>query len=69
VLQSYRIRQNYEEGDSNKDGKKNVKISKEVEQLRNQEQTMLECYKEYLQVLETFSKLVLTATYMRGCDS
>ncbi len=37
VLPSYRIRQNYEEGDSKKDGKKNVKISKEVEQLRSQE--------------------------------
>jgi len=34
-----------------------VKISKEVQALQDQEQFILKCYKDYLQILETFSKL------------
>lgn len=32
-------------------------ISKEVEALQQQEQFTLKCYKDYLQILEVFSKL------------
>lgn len=56
VLPQYRIRQYDEDenGSKAKEGKKE-KISKEIEQLRQQEQSMLESYKDYLQVLEVFS--------------
>lgn len=49
ILPDYRIRQIGEE-----EGKKE-KVSKEIGELREQEQTLLQCYKEYLTVLETFS--------------
>ena len=47
ILPSYRIRQ-YTDEEQNKGGKKGVKISKDVEQLRAQEQSTLESYKDYL---------------------
>mmetsp|Transcript_3103 Transcript_3103/g.2098 ORF Transcript_3103/g.2098 Transcript_3103/m.2098 type:complete len:140 (+) Transcript_3103:203-622(+) len=54
IIPSYRIR---ELKDTTKDGEEDqVRVSKQVEQLRNQEQFVLSSYKEYLQVLETFSK-------------
>ena len=34
-----------------------MKVSKEVEALRTQEQYILNSYKDYLQILEVFSKL------------
>ena len=41
----------------NEDGKKvNKKVSKEVSHLRESEHVMLNSYKEYLKVLEVFSK-------------
>jgi hypothetical protein len=51
ILPDYRIRQLDDAED------KKEKISKEIMELRAQEQTLLECYREYLTVLETFSKL------------
>ena len=53
IIPSYRIRQY--DGNNNDDGK--VKISKEVEALRTQEQYILNSYKDFLQILEVFSKL------------
>lgn len=53
IIPSYRIR---EYNKSEEEGKE-VKVSKEVEALRTQEQFILNCYKDYLQVLEVFSKL------------
>lgn len=55
ILPSYRIRQ-YKDGSKDEDdeeeakepGAKKQKISKEVEQLRDQEQFILASYKEYL---------------------
>lgn len=51
ILPDYKIR---EDLDSKKDGK--VTLSKEVKRLREQETFLLESYKKFLQVLETFSK-------------
>ena len=52
ILPSYRIRQYGDEGEESK-----VKVSKEVEALRTQEQYILTSYKDFLQILEVFSKL------------
>ena len=54
ILPSYRIRQ-YD--DAGEESKSTVKVSKEVEALRTQEQYILNSYKDYLQILEVFSKL------------
>jgi nucleolar complex protein 3 len=51
ILPDYRIRQLGDEE------QKKEKLSKDVIALRQQEQTLLESYKEYLTVLETFSKI------------
>jgi nucleolar complex protein 3 len=52
ILPSYRIRQ-YEDAQD----KEEAKLSKEVEVLRSQEQFILSCYKEYLQILEVFANV------------
>lgn len=57
IIPSYRIRQ-YNKEDLEKD--KNGKISKDTEAIRQQEQFILECYKDYLQCLEVFSKVKTT---------
>ena len=45
ILPSYRIRQYDNAGE---EGKSNVKVSKEVEALRTQEQYIINSYKDYL---------------------
>lgn len=53
ILPDYRIRQ----FDPKDEESKKEKVSKDVQQLRSQEQALLESYKEYLTILETFSKI------------
>lgn len=63
ILPSYRIREqktNFNEN-GDKDGKegkgnKSVRVSKEVQHMREHEQFMLQCYRDYLKILEVFSK-------------
>lgn len=70
ILPSYKIRElgdksgvndkEDQEGggnDGKSDKKKKVVVSKEVEALQQQEQFTLKCYKDFLQILEVFSKL------------
>ena len=47
---------------------KKFKVSKEVESLREQEQFVLTCYKEYLQVLEVFSKVKIAKLSKKTTD-
>jgi hypothetical protein len=54
ILPSYRIRE--QKVNVNEDADKAKKVSKDVQVLRERESTMLETYKEYLKVLEIFSK-------------
>ena len=49
ILPSYRLRENVEES--------TVKLSKEVKNLREYEETLLTSYKEYLGILERLAKL------------
>ena len=59
IIPSYRIREQGEQDDltTNGDKGKNMKFSKETSALQAQEQFILKCYKDYLQVLEVFSKI------------
>ena len=59
IIPSYKIREQGENDDQPKDGEKgkSIKTSKETEALQTQEQFILKCYKDYLQVLEVFSKI------------
>lgn len=54
ILPAYRIRQ-FEEA-----VEKDAKVSKEVEALRTQEQYILSCYKDYLQILEVFANVKIS---------
>jgi len=51
ILPDYKIR---EEMDTKRDGK--ATLSKDVRRIREQESYLLESFKKYLQILETFSK-------------
>ena len=64
IIPSYKIRELGDRSQPNENGEESkafnpkiVKVSKEVEALQQQEQYTLKCYKDYLQVLEVFSKL------------
>ena len=50
ILPTYRIREQKE--GANEEGEK--KVSKDVQSMRDYEQTMLSAYKEYLKILEVF---------------
>lgn len=65
ILPSYRIREYSKKEEGEKDF---VKVSKEVETLRTQEQFTLNCYKDYLQVLEVFSKLKINKLTKTSSD-
>ena len=51
ILPGYRIREQKQGGDN-----ESAVVSKEVKSMRDSEQVMLQAYKEYLKVLEVFSK-------------
>ena len=72
IIPSYKIRElnekKPEENKGNGKGKQDVKISKEVEALQAQEQYILKCYKDYLQILETFSKLKIAKSAKNAKD-
>ncbi len=61
IIPSYKIREQGggENDDQPNNGEKgkSIKTSKETEALQTQEQFILKCYKDYLQVLEVFSKI------------
>ena len=64
ILPSYRIRE-FQEGEEES---KEAKVSKDVEQLRTQEQFILGCYKEYLQILEVFANVKVSKLSKQTSD-
>ncbi len=61
ILPGYRIRETKQDeagADENKEkgSQQNSKVSKDVQSMRDFEQFMLESYREYLKILEVFSK-------------
>ena len=60
ILPGYRIRENKQEEEEDKEQKSggfhNQKVSKDVQSMRDYEQFMLDSYREYLKILEVFSK-------------
>ena len=69
IIPSYRIREYEDEKKEEKEGKKKEnRMSKEADELRNQEQFILQSYKEYLQILEVFSNIRTLKLAGKGAD-
>ncbi len=56
ILPGYRIREQKTNVSEDKEESGSVKVSKEVQSMREYEQVILTSYKEYLKILEVFSK-------------